>query len=198
MKLLRLLIFLPSVVSQSNGNAISDTCSDGNLCFNGSTCTKLEKGFRSPIKGRTYRCDCAHLATTGTEFYAGYGCEHDATDYCIDGPYSTTDQKFEAFCTNGSCVQNFILGEGEKAIHPGCNCNAGYEGDFCEYELGTAPYKASNGYSIALGIILPLVLVVTGGGLLLKRRSNREKEVSSNAAPSLPVGELKVDHADVV
>jgi|AntRauTorckE5430_2_1112549.scaffolds.fasta_scaffold00259_16 hypothetical protein len=75
---------------------------------------KLEKGFRSPMKGRTYRCDCSHLLTSGSDFYAGYGCDYDATDYCIDGPYATTDQKFEAFCTNGSCLENIILGEGEK------------------------------------------------------------------------------------
>jgi hypothetical protein len=54
-------------------------------------------------------------ANNGFEFYAGYGCDYDASDYCIGGPYATTAEKREAFCTNGNCVQNIILNEDETA-----------------------------------------------------------------------------------
>jgi hypothetical protein len=84
------------------------------MCYNGSVCIPFEEGYKSPQKGRTTRCDCTTTLTYGVEFYAGYGCEYDANDYCIHGPAYTGGI---SFCVNqGKCKEIWRPKDGEVAL----------------------------------------------------------------------------------
>lgn len=194
--------------STNNVLVVSEKCPDGNLCYNGSTCISLmEKGYKSPVEGRTYMCDCSATTTFGTEFYAGYGCEYDATEYCIDGPYAGNGKSI-SFCTNGKCKENWFPDENDKLYHVGCNCEEGWEGDYCEYRLGEAPYKyttkKSTSTAVAIGVTVPIIVLSVVAAAIFCRRRNRSvqtREDSSNhrvpnASPAM--GQLKADHADII
>ncbi len=85
----------------------------GSICYNGSDCIPFEKGYKSPQIGRTTRCDCATHKTDGVHFYAGYGCEYEADDYCILGEANTGGI---SFCVNdGTCSEVWRPREGETA-----------------------------------------------------------------------------------
>lgn len=98
----------------------SETCDDASICYNGSTCKALEKGFIYYPKDRKYRCDCSPATTTGVEFYAGYGCQYDANEYCFIGGLANTNgglanSNILSFCTNGDCVEKWMPAENEMA-----------------------------------------------------------------------------------
>mmetsp|Transcript_140 Transcript_140/g.222 ORF Transcript_140/g.222 Transcript_140/m.222 type:complete len:196 (-) Transcript_140:42-629(-) len=183
---------------EDKNNNVSDKCPDGNVCYNGSKCLPLEKGYRSPVEGRTYRCDCSTNTTSSTEFFAGYGCEYDATDYCIDGPYAGASKSI-SFCTNGQCLENWFPHEGEQLYHVGCTCLEGWEGDFCEYLTGQAPHRYSGrniGTVISFGIVMPTIILSIAGIVIWKKRKNAKIDNREQSAP--PIGQLKVDHADII
>lgn len=119
---------------------VSDFCDDGTVCMHGSKCIKLEGGF-SRKGGREYRCDCT-LITKGK--YTGYQCDHEATDYCITG--DPMDASAVSFCANGQCLEKWEPIADEKRTHKGCECDDGFEGDFCEYRDGYAPIAPNQCY----------------------------------------------------
>ena len=74
----------------------------------------LDEGLISPIEGRKTRCDCSPKITTGAAFYAGYGCEYDATEYCFVGE---ANSEGISFCTNaGKCVEVWRPKDDEVAM----------------------------------------------------------------------------------
>lgn len=90
--------------------------------------------------------------------------------------------------------------------HPGCICNEGFDGDYCEYKTGETPYKKSSGIPLGLGISIPLVLVGVGSGFLWKKKSEKKKQdtpdipTAMGDAPDIPAAteDLRVDHKEMV
>ncbi|GFH47938.1 hypothetical protein CTEN210_04414 [Chaetoceros tenuissimus] len=178
------IAFLFTILSKLSSAQATKTCPDGNICYNGSICTKIDNGYTSKIEGRQYRCDCSYELTSGSDFYAGYGCEFAAEDYCYDGVYATTEEKSNAICTNGKCIENIYAEEDGKFEFKGCECEDGYEGDFCEFEAGKGIIKKNkkNTSGRDFAIALPVVgLVVVGAFYWNKRRKSSSQNDSSPA-----------------
>mmetsp|Transcript_26136 Transcript_26136/g.43578 ORF Transcript_26136/g.43578 Transcript_26136/m.43578 type:complete len:248 (-) Transcript_26136:143-886(-) len=116
-------------------------CKDGHRCENGSICTE------KPNDEGGYYCDCD---VTDNSVYAGLYCQHKATSYC------TFAQEVSriSFCTNDGVCN---LEVSPDAAHLGCDCQAGYEGDHCQFVDGTMPDSwpfdtsdaAANGFASA-------------------------------------------------
>eukprot|EP00555_Chaetoceros_dichaeta_P007004 CAMPEP_0198258334 /NCGR_PEP_ID=MMETSP1447-20131203/7793_1 /TAXON_ID=420782 /ORGANISM="Chaetoceros dichaeta, Strain CCMP1751" /LENGTH=633 /DNA_ID=CAMNT_0043945441 /DNA_START=156 /DNA_END=2057 /DNA_ORIENTATION=- len=119
-------------------------------CRNGGKCVK---------DGSNYKCDCVSDSTDGAvNSYAGASCESEATSFCL-GPGSNK----EFFCTNeGICKETIKLG---TTTHPGCVCDAGYKGKYCESVVtktrtnGIAG-KAFLGFTITLFGLFAIFLMV--------------------------------------
>ena len=77
--------------------------------------------------------------------------------------------------------------------HVGCVCKDGWEGDYCEYKEGEAPYKEVESPSKPgnTNAIIPLAIgcsILAVGGIFLiskKLMNRREQDI---AAPNSPVG----------
>jgi len=96
----------------------------GRHCKNGSACVDGKAPSGDPIK----ECDCAQAYEES--FFAGKECEHPATAYCDETQRSTH------FCTNGGrCKPD----DPNLSGHSGCNCPADFEGQHCEFLIGTMP-----------------------------------------------------------
>lgn len=86
----------------------------------------------------------------------------------------------------------------------GCKCQDGWEGDYCEYLVGQAPYRYSGKgigkvSAISLGIAIPVIILSITGAILWKRRkianSDFERKMEQSATP---IGQLQVDRADII
>lgn len=159
--------------------AEDEVCKDGTICQDGSTCIRLEDGYEAPNARnedgkRQYRCDCSKIVSS--RHFAGYECEYPSDDYCLFGVHVTDAGR--SFCTNGECIDTVAPKSKEEEIeHVGCDCDSGFEGDFCEYITGQAPVKKSN-----LGLMLLLVggftlLSTISGIIIVKGRSRRRKKM---------------------
>mmetsp|Transcript_10786 Transcript_10786/g.22974 ORF Transcript_10786/g.22974 Transcript_10786/m.22974 type:complete len:302 (+) Transcript_10786:332-1237(+) len=109
-----------------------EECYDGTICENNSRCVP------HPFKEGSYMCDCksvirdAQGGNASPTSFAGLYCEHRATTYC----QKDSSSSLHAFCTNnGECLK-FVS---KTQAHTGCKCPKGYEGDYCEYVVGSAP-----------------------------------------------------------
>eukprot|EP00540_Astrosyne_radiata_P008060 CAMPEP_0116836906 /NCGR_PEP_ID=MMETSP0418-20121206/8361_1 /TAXON_ID=1158023 /ORGANISM="Astrosyne radiata, Strain 13vi08-1A" /LENGTH=237 /DNA_ID=CAMNT_0004466737 /DNA_START=70 /DNA_END=786 /DNA_ORIENTATION=+ len=99
-------------------------CSDGHRCENGSVCTE------NPYDEGAFYCDCDE--SMFDQAYAGLYCEHEATTYC------TFNQEVSkiSFCTNGGTCKADVTVE---SAHLGCDCPPNYDGEHCQFVLGTKP-----------------------------------------------------------
>jgi len=104
-----------------------------------------------------YKCDCVTNSTDSSEnSYAGLSCESEATSFCV-GPGASK----EFFCTNeGTCDEKVELG---TTTHPGCNCDSGYKGKYCELSVTNTQTdgiagKAFLGFTIILFGLLAIFL----------------------------------------
>mmetsp|Transcript_29110 Transcript_29110/g.44435 ORF Transcript_29110/g.44435 Transcript_29110/m.44435 type:complete len:211 (+) Transcript_29110:59-691(+) len=161
---------------------VSDTCPDDiTTCYNGSTCILINSEVKIPDSDRKYRCDCSQDATDSIHHYAGYECEFPAKEFCFLG------QQYggKSFCTdNGDCLEVWQPASREEAVHKGCQCDDGYEGAFCEYELGSGPVEETvEEKSRRLGVFFAIlvssvaVAVAAVSGLFVKKRiANKVKE----------------------
>ena len=77
--------------------------------------------------------------------------------------------------------------------HKGCDCEENWEGPFCEYKTGEAPYKTKNKVGIALGITIPVVIIAVGGLYWRSRKSGR-----NTPNPTPPQLEMKGNQADII
>ena len=171
-------------------------CPDGHMCDNGSVC--VEDDLRNE---GDYYCDCDSI---GNEKYAGLRCEHRATSYCLHSPEGRVS---ESFCTNnGKCIQ---LVSRDNDPHYGCECPAGYTGDYCQFIEGSVPKNwptnsdGSSSYpytsqeknenaaiaGVIIGI-LAVIAVATLYALLRKKRHDLAMEITAelgeNAAVQSP------------
>ena len=87
------------------------TCPDGLLCENGSTCTMIPENLGS------YYCNC----TTAVGYYAGLSCEFEAQMYCT----FTEDPSSMWFCTNGGGCGYRVIDQKKQW---NCECPDEYEG----------------------------------------------------------------------
>jgi hypothetical protein len=170
--------------------AEEEVCKDGSICYHGSTCIPFEKGFKaanpnSPNGKRSYRCDCS--TTSGTYFYAGYGCEYPAYEYCLLG---ITNKSRKSFCTNGECVEKYMPEDDDNMNpeHLGCECRDGFEGDFCEYKNGDSPVPISRTGMIVSLVLGSTALIAVAGVIMLRKRSNgrsraKMTEISTAGSP---------------
>jgi len=164
--LLLLCSILSSVIAQDV------VCRDGTECQNGSTCIPLENGVKAFVSfnvHRRYRCDCSK--TIGVQFYAGYECEYPADETCLYG--EGVDTRI-SFCTNGGCLEVSMPEKGEIPTHKGCECNDGYEGEYCEYITGDAPQPASK-LGLILGLIVTFTALSTLSGCIVIRNIRQKK-----------------------
>lgn len=199
------------MLDPDENDVISNICSDGNKCYNGATCMNLDEGLISPIEGRKTRCDCSPKITTGAEFYAGYGCEYDATEYCFVGE---ANSEGISFCTNaGKCVEVWRPKDDEVAIHKGCRCKDGWVGEFCEYKDGEQPYfetieneipkgeKKSSKALVAAAVTGAVAITVGFAGLFLWKRNQSAIEVpasKSDASSPAPPAPLSPAGSDII
>ena len=103
---------------------LGSVCPDGHRCYNGSMCTQ------NPNDEGNYYCDCDE--SHAGEIYAGLFCEYKATSYCA----SDLELSKISFCTNeGQCKG----GADARGMHLGCDCEDDYEGEHCQFVLGTKP-----------------------------------------------------------
>jgi len=172
------------------------TCPDGDrTCMNGSVCVRNNE--IDPITGKyKYHCDCS--AAFDVNVFAGHQCEHAATTICEAG----TSLSSYAFCTNGGTCVNTVLTGGP---HEGCECPAEFEGQHCQYLIGTAPdSEIFNPYAetydgssrrvsriAAFFISFSVVIVVGLSGLLIWKRHAagidsqfEDKTFESDATPT--------------
>lgn len=182
-------------------------CLDGHMCDNGSVCVEnaLDEG--------QYSCDCDSI---GNDKYAGLRCEHRATSYCLHSPEGRIS---ESFCTNnGKCIQ--LVSRGDDP-HYGCECPAGYVGDFCQFIEGSVPknwptnsdgsssypYTAQekNENAAIAGVIIGILAVITVATLYaLVRKKTHETameitaELGEDAAVQSPTSASAADGSDLV
>ena len=182
-------------------------CPDGHMCDNGSVCVEnaLDEG--------QYSCDCDSI---GNEKYAGLRCEHRATSYCLHSPEGRTS---ESFCTNnGKCIQ--LVSRGDDP-HYGCECPAGYVGDFCQFIEGSVPknwptnsdgsssypYTAQekNENAAIAGVIIGILAVITVATLyaLVRKKTHKTAmeitaELGEDAAVQSPTSASTADGSDLV
>jgi len=181
-------------------------CLDGHMCENGSVCVENE------LDEGNYYCDCD---ISSSEKYSGLRCEHRATSYCLQSPEGRIS---ESFCTNhGKCVQ--LVGRSNDQ-HYGCDCPAGYVGDFCQFIEGSVPNNwptnsdGSSSYpytsqekteSAAIaGVIIGILAVITVATLyaLVRKKTNdtaREitEELGADAVLQSPTNS-SADSGDLV
>ena len=88
----------------------------------------------------------------------------------------------------------------KNGSHKGCDCKYEWEGLFCEYRKGEAPYKHKlprlNALGLTLGITIPIVVFVIG--LLSYRRRDSNRQGDSGEPAALPTEELKADQAEII
>lgn len=72
----------------------------------------------------SYTCECAQTDKSG--IYAGANCEYAASIICGTG---TSENGILSFCTNEGTCKRIV---GEVGVHPGCECNDEYRGQYCE------------------------------------------------------------------
>lgn len=105
-------------------------CPDGNhSCFNGGFCEQIYHSDGRPFKDPRYRCNCDN--TDPKNPYVGLSCQHPVERTC-----SLLTQNIDSFCVNGGRCKDMTTVEG---VHMGCHCPDGFEGDHCEFLLGTDP-----------------------------------------------------------
>mmetsp|Transcript_23380 Transcript_23380/g.26625 ORF Transcript_23380/g.26625 Transcript_23380/m.26625 type:complete len:190 (+) Transcript_23380:88-657(+) len=165
---LKSLLYLIAFHSVTN----AEFCSDGTVCQYASTCIPMEGGYKLNTK-REYRCNCSNIDSSS--FYAGFGCEYEATDHCILGPSAATGK---SYCTNGSCKEKYYPEEGEEIVHKGCNCDDGFEGELCEYLKGEAPIPTSSVVGVVVGVTVSIVFVALVVGAIIITRKIRSRKVS--------------------
>jgi len=125
-----------------------EVCGDSDHhCLNNGKCVQDDIG---------YKCECG---TDSSDMpHAGLSCESPATSYCA-GPGASKD----FFCTNeGVCKDQVLAG---TTTHPGCTCDLGYEGKYCELKgnrknLNGTASKAFMGFTITLFGLFAIFLAV--------------------------------------
>jgi hypothetical protein len=86
----------------------------------------------------------------------------------------------------------------------GCTCDDGWEGDYCEYLVGQAPYRypernIGKAYAISFGIAIPtIILSIIGMVIWNKRKATRSDFKSKKQQSETPIGQLQVDRADII
>jgi hypothetical protein len=106
-----------------------EICGEGqHLCLHGSKCVDVDN---------KKACDCDHAFNSLTQF-AGAFCQHEASVFCTeDGKPGAGGQASKAFCVNDGKCKGTIKDGDKEAEHPGCECEDGFEGDHCEFKIGS-------------------------------------------------------------
>lgn len=155
-----------------------EVCPDGNECFNGGKCLLLNQNGKT-----SYQCDCSSIS--GAVPFVGYGCRFPPTSYC-----SFYGQNKDSFCTNEGICRKLSMPDITGYVeHLGCDCPAGFKGDFCELHNGESiasnpgvPVEQS-GSNVALMvslITLTSVVSLTAIIFLIRTRSNSKKNTETH------------------
>jgi hypothetical protein len=160
-------------------------CGNGeHYCLHGSDCVSDNDQFT---------CDC-NEASTKLVAYAGHYCEHTAREFCA-GPGAGK----HSFCTeHGTCRGEVGIGQD----HVGCDCDEGWTGDFCEYELeqlrtnGVATRTFTWFIAILIGVICFLATIFF---IRSKRNNTVEYETTAvNETHVNPYGDNEDDDDEYV
>lgn len=133
-----------------------ERCGAGeHYCLHGSGCVSDNDQFT---------CDCNEVSTSLVA-YAGHYCEHTAAEFC-QGPGAGK----HSFCTqHGKCRGQIGLGED----HVGCDCDDGWAGDYCEYQIEQLRTDGiATKVFVAFMLSLVAVVCLAGGFYCFKVRKN--------------------------
>ena len=114
-------------------------CSGGDVCLNGGKCNSI---WIESIESEIDYCDCDSAIYPTPN--AVLSCKFQATEICTYGTNKIDDVSYGLaiyFYTNGGiCIEMVVSSE----PHPGCICPDGFEGDYCEFIEGSAPWWLGN------------------------------------------------------
>eukprot|EP00578_Thalassiosira_sp_NH16_P016203 CAMPEP_0181125462 /NCGR_PEP_ID=MMETSP1071-20121207/27064_1 /TAXON_ID=35127 /ORGANISM="Thalassiosira sp., Strain NH16" /LENGTH=759 /DNA_ID=CAMNT_0023210909 /DNA_START=46 /DNA_END=2325 /DNA_ORIENTATION=+ len=107
---------------------IHDGTSD-HFCLNGVPCNPDNPAFEGIEK--SFSCKCDEGQSEVTQMLTGRFCEYAVTEFCSQD----LSRHSNSFCTNGgNCKELNRRGDSE---HHGCCCPVGYEGEHCQFPVGT-------------------------------------------------------------
>lgn len=157
-----------------------ERCGAGeHYCLHGSGCVSDNDQFT---------CDCNEVSTSLVA-YAGHYCEHTAEEFC-EGPGAGK----HSFCTeHGTCRGEIGIGQD----HVGCDCQEGWDGNFCEYQLAQLRTDgiATKLFVGFIGTVIGIILI-TLGYWLYKGRSNDRNMYETAYAHEMHANPYGDEHDD--
>ncbi|KAL7439402.1 hypothetical protein ACHAXM_006654 [Skeletonema potamos] len=108
----------------------SNDGTEEHFCLNGVPCAPDEPALDGVTK--EFACQCDRGTDEISQMLVGRFCEYAVTEFCTKDDHT---RHSHTFCTNGGKCKHH--NEHADSEHHGCCCPQGYEGDYCQFPVGT-------------------------------------------------------------